>query len=157
MSSGGKRIFYVDVATGTFINRNHLADFLAMIVCLGVGYLWALGKEHQGKHLPNKQAWVYRAGLHVGSLGSGGIILLLALALMMAALLTTASRGGTLSLLAGLLFMGGLLGSRFFKSPKALILLLALSLICTYVGYVGLIGSWNGFNILNWILKTAWP
>ncbi|MFH0788729.1 MAG: O-antigen ligase family protein [Pseudomonadota bacterium] len=127
-----------DMATGTFINRNHLADFLAMIVCLGVGYLWALGKEHQEKNLPNKQALVYRTGLQIATLGTRGIVLLLLLALMIAALLTTASRGGTLALLAGLLFMGGLLGSRFFKSRKALILLIALSLICTYVGYVGL-------------------
>lgn len=133
-----KKNVYLDAATGTFINRNHLADFLAMIVCLGVGYLWALGKEHQGNNFPNKQTLVYRAGLHIGSLGAGGIILLLALALMVAALLTTASRGGTLALLAGLLFMGGLLGSRFFKSRKALVLLIALSLIWTYVGYVGL-------------------
>ena len=138
----------LEVATGTFINRNHTASFLAMIICFGVGYLWALGRD-QERNVSNKQAWVYRMGLHMGSFGTRGIILLLALALMMAALLATASRGGTLALLAGLLFMGGLLGSRFFKSRKALLLMLALSLICTYVGYTGLDRVLERFQFLD--------
>ena len=127
-----------EVATGSFIYRNHFACFLAMIICLGVGYLWALGKEHQGKNFPNKQALVYRAGVQMGSLGVRGIIILLILAVMIAALLVTASRGGVLTLLAGLIIMGLLLATRFFKSQKTVILLLALSLICTYVGFVAL-------------------
>ena len=57
-----RKTVYENVATGTFINRNHLADFLALIVCLGVGYLWTLIKDDQEKSSPNKQAWVYRVG-----------------------------------------------------------------------------------------------
>ena len=127
-----------NVATGTFINRNHLADFLALIVCLGVGYLWALVRENEGMGVKGKQALVYRAGIHIGALGARGIVLLLILSLMIAALLTTASRGGTLALMVGLIFMGGMIITRFLRTRKAVILLLSLSLVCSYVSYTAI-------------------
>jgi O-antigen ligase/tetratricopeptide (TPR) repeat protein len=127
-----------DVATGSLIYRNQFACLLSMITCLGVGYLWALGREHQQKRLTQKPSLIDRVSLSFSSLGTRGITLLSILALMMAALLVTASRGGTLSLLAGLVFMSALLASRFFKSRQAVILLLALLISCSYVGYVAL-------------------
>jgi len=42
-----KNSYYPDSSTGTFINRNHFAAFLSMLVCLGIGYIWALGKEEE--------------------------------------------------------------------------------------------------------------
>lgn len=127
-----------EVATGSFIYRNHFACFLSMIVCLGVGYLWALSREQKKAHYANRPPWFIRLGIQMGSLGARGILLLLSLALMIAALLVTASRGGTLTLLAGLIIMGGLLVSRYSKNPKAGIFLLALALVGSYVGYVAL-------------------
>lgn len=133
-----RKTVYENVATGTFINQNHLADFLALIICFGVGYLWVLGKEHSAKGFPVSKSRMYRLRLNIGTLGAPGLVLLLTLSLMIAALLASASRGGALALMTGLLFMGGLLISRFSKSRQAVVLLISLSLVCSLVGYAAL-------------------
>jgi O-antigen ligase len=123
------------VATGTFIDRNHLAGFLSMLICLGIGYIWALDKA-DGDRFRGRRSW------HIGvegwgkSIGVKRTILLLSVAIMMAALLATASRGGVLSLLAGIIFMVGLILARFIKNRNAYILILMLSVACIYVSYV---------------------
>jgi O-antigen ligase/tetratricopeptide (TPR) repeat protein len=125
------------VATGTFIDRNHLAGFLSMLICLGIGYIWALGKE-EGHRFRGKRSLYIRIEEWAKSIGVRRIILLLSVALMMAALLATASRGGALSLLAGLIFMVGLILARFIKYRNAYILILMLSVVCMYVSYVAI-------------------
>lgn len=130
-----EKAYCVDVATGTFINRNHLAGFLSMLVCLGVGYIWALGKE-EGK--PSRgRSWHDRMEKWGSAFGTGGIMALLCVAMMIAALLSTASRGGVLSLLTGLIFMVGLFVARSFRNRNAFVLVFMLSVVCMYVGYVG--------------------
>jgi O-antigen ligase/tetratricopeptide (TPR) repeat protein len=126
------------MATGSFIDRNHLAGFLSMLICLGIGYLWALVQarpEPVKRKRPNR---VERLEGHLRALGNRGILVLAAVALMLTALLSTASRGGALSLLAGMLFMTGMIGARYLKNRKALVLLLALIVTCGYVGTLAL-------------------
>ncbi len=129
-----KNAYYTGVATGTFINRNHLAGFLSMLVCLGVGYIWALGKE-EGR-ASRVRSWHDRMEKWERAFGARGIIVLLCVAMMIAALLSTASRGGVLSLLTGLVFMIGLFVARSFRNRNAFVLVFMLSVVCMYVGYV---------------------
>jgi O-antigen ligase len=125
------------VATGTFIDANHLAGFLSMLICFGIGYIWALGKEERDP-AKGKISWYMRMEEWARSIGTWRTILLLSVALMMAALLASASRGGTLSLLSGLIFMIGLILARFFKNRNAYVLILMLSVACMYVSYVAM-------------------
>ena len=127
-----------EVATGSFIDRNHLAGFLSLLICLGIGYLWALIQGHPETLQRKRADWFERLEGHLRSLGTRGILVLSAVALMLTALLSTASRGGALSLLAGLLFMTGMIGVRFLKNRKALVLLLSLISTCGYVGTLAL-------------------
>ncbi len=129
-----KKAYYVDVATGTFINRNHLAGFLSMLVCLGVGYIWALGREE--RRISRKRSWYDRMEGLGRTFGAKGVIVLLCIAVMIAGLLGSASRGGALSLLTGLIFMAGLIITRFFRNRNAFVLVFMLSVVCMYVGYV---------------------
>lgn len=131
-----EKAFSETVATGTFIDRNHLAGFLSMLICLGVGYIWALGHEEKNNPAQGKRTLYTIMEQWSGYFGARGIIVLLSLAIMIAALLSTASRGGALTLLAGLIFMTGLIFARFFKTRKAFILVLTLSAVFMYVGYV---------------------
>lgn len=131
-----EKAFSENVATGTFIDRNHLAGFLSMLICLGVGYIWALGHEEKNNPAQGKRTLYTIIEQWSGYFGTRGIIVLLSLAIMIAALLSTASRGGALTLLAGLIFMTGLIFARFFKTRKAFILGLMLSAVFMYVGYV---------------------
>ena len=137
-----------EVATGSFIDRNHLAGFLSMLICLGVGTLWALIQGRPETILRKRAHWVERLEGPLRSLGMRGVLVLSALALMLTGLLSTASRGGALSLLAGLLFMAGMIGVRFLKNRKALVLLLSLIITCGYVGTLALDRVLARFQIL---------
>ena len=130
-----KKLYGVDVVTGTFINRNHLAGFLSMVICLGVGYIWALG--WQDRKISSRRRTISNAMEQWGkTYGIKWVLLFLCIAMMLAGLLASASRGGVLSLLAGLVFMIGLIVTRFFKSRNAFVLIFILSVVCMYVGYV---------------------
>mgnify|MGYP001606576834 CR=1 FL=1 len=132
-----EKTVYHKVATGTFINRNHLAGFLSMLICLGIGYVWAMGEEER-QHIRGRTSWYMKVEEWTKSIGVRRTILLLAVALMMAALLATASRGGVLSLLAALIFMVGLILGRFSKDRSVYILMVMLSVVCIYVSYVAI-------------------
>lgn len=130
--------FSGNVVTGTFINRNHLAAFLAMSICLGIGYLWSLVRQereerHRRRHRPRLRERVNR---WAGIVGFRGILVALALALMLAALLGSASRGGAISLVCGILFMLGLILARYFRTRRGFALMVVLTLVLSYTGYV---------------------
>ena len=113
-----ENIFARNFVTGTFINRNHFAAFLTMAICLGIGYLWSVGRGG-GKEIRRHRRHVRlreRLMRAVGVFGYRGVLVLLALALMMAALLGSASRGAALSLVCGIVFMLGLILARYFRS-----------------------------------------
>ena len=124
--------------TGTFINRNHLAAFLSMAICLGIGYLWSLGRQERpethrrGRRLRLREKLTHLAGIF----GYRGVLVALALALMLAALLGSASRGGAISLVCGIVFMLGLILARYFRSRQGFVLMVVLSLVMAYTGYV---------------------
>lgn len=129
--------FSGNVLTGTFINRNHLAGFLSMSVCVAVGYLWSLGREgNKSSRRGRRRRFYQKLKQTVGIVGAEGIFVTLALALMAAAVLVSASRGGFLSLVCGIVFMGGLITARYFKSRRGFAIMVLLSLVLTYVGYV---------------------
>ena len=130
-----RKMYGPEVASGTFINRNHLAGFLSMMTCLGVGYAWALGRQEK-RGSPHRRTLFRLIERWGTTYGMEGTLLFLCIAIMIAGLLVSASRGGVLSLLAGLIFMGGLMAARFFKNRNAFILVCILSVILTYVGYV---------------------
>ncbi len=125
-----------NVVTGTFINRNHLAGFLSMAICLGIGYLWSLGRQERPE--THRRSRSLRPRLRVklthlaGIFGYRGVLAALALALMLAALLGSASRGGAISLVCGIVFMLGLILARYFRSRQGFVLMVLLSLVMTY-------------------------
>lgn len=131
-----EKTYFTGVATGTFIDRNHLAGFLSMVICLGVGYFWAMMQE--GKRSKNELngSRYSRASRKLPSGGSRGVLYLLSIAVMLAGLLSTASRGGTLTVVISILFMVGLLATRMARRHTVFFPLVLVLIICSYVGYV---------------------
>lgn len=82
---------------GSYVNRNHFAGFLEMIVPLSIALILASHKHHQ--HYPNLKA---RMSALAAWMLSGRIIYLLISAILIGGLLLTTSRGGNLALLAAL-------------------------------------------------------
>ncbi|MBN1472346.1 MAG: O-antigen ligase family protein [Syntrophaceae bacterium] len=122
-----------NVATGTFIDSNHLAGFLSMIICVGIGYMWSLvqkpKREISGStYLPSSRI--------PEVLGLRGLLCLLSVAVMMAGLLSTASRGGTVSVIIGILLMAGLLASRMVRRQAVFYPVVLILIVSLYLGYV---------------------
>lgn len=93
---------YRGTATGTFINRNHLAGYLEMTLALGIGLMLAL---RDGK------AFNWRNFLEL--LAGPKARLRLALIIMVIALVMTHSRGGNIGFFTALLLVGSLFVLRF--------------------------------------------
>ncbi|WP_227819802.1 O-antigen ligase family protein [Marinobacterium aestuarii] len=93
----GPKTSYIGTATGTFVNRNHLAGYLEMTLACGIGLLLALrdGRSFRWRHLLE---------LLMGPKAR----LRLALVIMVIALVMTRSRMGNTAFFASLLIVGGL-------------------------------------------------
>lgn len=88
---------YLGVATGTFVNRNHLAGYLELTLACGIGLLMALRDSRPF-------SWVNFLELLMGPKAR----LRLALVIMVIALVMTHSRMGNAAFFASLLIVGGL-------------------------------------------------
>ncbi|WP_238474396.1 O-antigen ligase family protein [Pseudomonas cavernae] len=93
----GPKTSYLGDATGTFVNRNHLAGYLEMTLACGIGLLLAL---RDGRPF----SWVNLLELLMGPKAR----LRLALVVMVIALVMTHSRMGNTAFFASLLLVGGL-------------------------------------------------
>ena len=126
------------VATGTFVNRNHLAGYLVMCLSAGIGLLLSqLARDTAGNWRERLRRWL-RLML------SPKIRLRIYLAVMVVALVLTRSRMGNIAFftalaIAGLIALGS--GRRF--SWRLMALLSSLFLVDMLI-----LGRWFGFDKL---------
>jgi O-antigen ligase len=121
---GYSKVAYLDSATGTFVNRNHFADYLAMAICLWTGvFAYRFAKVRTVKSVEKGQ---YEKLLLLVFFG----------VLILAALLMSRSRAG----LAGAVFSLAALGAIGFRNRKRLFLTTSLLLL----GLVALFSLWLG-------------
>lgn len=95
---GYKKRYYVDVATGTFINRNHFAGFLALSVPFGLALVGEARRRRPGGDRYAAAALVAGA--------------LLATSLLWLGILLSQSRGGLAAALVGTVAFAALSGAR---------------------------------------------
>jgi len=128
------------VATGTFVNRNHLAGYLVMCLAAGTGLLYAqIGSQGSGSPPLREQL---RRGLRL--LLSSRLRLRVLLALMVITLVLTRSRMGNAAFFISLLFAGAVMqyAGQYFSRRLALLL---LSLV---VVDMAILSRWFGFDRL---------
>lgn len=99
---------YIGVATGTFINRNHLAGYLEMSLAMGIGLLIANLNQNPA---PN---WREMARRWIRTLLGPKARLRICLALMVIGLILTRSRMGNTAFFASMM-IAGLMGLYFFR------------------------------------------
>ncbi len=128
--------FYVDVATGTFINRNHLAGCLEMTIAAGVGLLLAglRGQRHE--------TWRLMLSHWIRLILSEKAAIRLSLIIMATAMVLTRSRMGNIAFLTSLSVAGllSLILSR--TATRSSVLLFASVIIIDMI----LLGSWFGID-----------
>jgi len=131
-----KKTSYFDVATGTFVNRNHLANYLILCLSMGTGLLLAdLYQKSAGD-------WRERGRRLLTSLLGNKARVRVGLALMVIALVLTRSRMGNTAFFLSLLASGFIwlwLTRRITRG--SIILLLSLVLIDSLI-----VGAWFGFD-----------
>lgn len=110
-------------ATGTFVNRNHLAGYLEMSLALGIGLLIA---QQSGRFSTWRRYWMGWLDVFLGP----KIIIRILLVVMVIALVLTRSRMGNMAFFAGMALAGIIyLVNRRDFSINTLILLASLVLI----------------------------
>jgi len=132
-----KKTAYIGMATGTFINRNHLAGYLEMCLAAGIGLMvMSLGGG-------NPSNWHQRLVGLIKLILSRKIQIRIALAIMVIGLVMTHSRMGNSAFFISLIITGifwvVLSGQR--PSRPVIILLISLFIIDLYI-----VGTWFGVD-----------
>ncbi len=130
-----KKYTYIGHATGTFINRNHLAGYLEMCLAVGIGLMISNLGGSSAAH-----TWRQKMRGFLQLLLSSKLRLRLYLAVMVIALVLTHSRMGNSAFFSSMIAAGiiGLILSK--HAPRSTVILLAsLIVIDTFI-----VGTWFG-------------
>jgi O-antigen ligase len=121
-------------ASGSFINRNHFANYLVLTLCSGIGLLITMQSSHRSDH------WKQRLRDWIQTLLGPKARLRVFLALVVITLVLTRSRMGNMSFFLSLLISGSLALYLIRGRQRSLMLLIG-SLVAIDIL---IIGSWFG-------------
>ncbi|MBF0445138.1 MAG: O-antigen ligase family protein [Magnetococcales bacterium] len=142
-----KKLYSLNVASGTFINRNHFANFIIMSLAVGVGWMISKTDPSAGEQNRKQQflaitQWIL----------SGKISMRLVLVAIVVGLVLTRSRMGNISFFFSLISTGILMW-HFSKQSKLKLLALFVSMIIVDI-YV--MGAWFGIDqVVDRIQQTS--
>ncbi|GAA6146475.1 O-antigen ligase family protein [Thalassolituus maritimus] len=120
---------YKGVATGTYVNRNHLAGYLELAIALGVGLLLAQTADYKGSVRQRLRQFIRM-------LLSSKVLLRLLLAILVIALVLTRSRMGNTAFFASLMATGAIALFMMRNKTKSTTILLG-SLLVIDIAIVG--------------------
>ena len=147
------KLYSLDSASGTFVNRNHFSGYLEMIIPLAIGLILSRASAFAlpGKKLREKIALITRKGTFVN------VLILIALFVMFLGVLKSNSRSGTFILAFTLLLVLGLTATafgaaryqqlwirNFIKGLVAMVVLIVL-----YFGIDGTVRRFSMDNLLQ--------
>jgi O-antigen ligase len=134
----GEFLRHGDMASGTYVNRNHFAGFLEMSLAVGIGLLIA------GLSDRSADTWRKFVRLTIEWILSPKMVLRLSLCVLVIALTTTHSRMGNAAFFSSLIIAGaiGIALSRY--ATRNTVLLLASLVVIDLV----VVGSWFGVEKL---------
>lgn len=135
-----KKTAYLGFATGTFINRNHLAGYLELGAAMAIGLILADLK------VADLSTWKKRLVAVLDFLFSTRLRIRVFLAIIVVGLVLTRSRGGNLAFFSALIVLGPTY--LFFKERKLFLksLILFLSLL---VVDIWIVSNWYGLEKLT--------
>ncbi|TGO03307.1 hypothetical protein PN36_09185 [Candidatus Thiomargarita nelsonii] len=130
-----EKVPYAGLATGSFINRNHLAGYLEMCLAVGIGLLIAQLKDS------DNTTWRQRLRSLVAWVLSDKMRLRLYLVMMVIALVLTHSRMGNTAFFASMM-IAGVVGLILFRqhAPRATVILLVTLIVIDIL----IVGAWFG-------------
>ncbi len=134
------------IATGSFIYKNHFANFLLLTLSMGIGLLVASLSQQQFSSAKERLRSIVSALIH------GKAALRIALALMVIALVMSRSRMGNAAFFIAMTITGIFAFIYFKKRTKSLsVLLISLFVIDTFI-----LGAWFGLDkVKNRMAQTS--
>jgi O-antigen ligase len=134
--------------TGTFINRNHFAGYLLMVIPLSVGFLFS----REAMHIGRSKGWRER----LSSLDGKTLLIGFSVIMMILGLLFSASRMGISSLLLSFTLLSLLFRnpSKEHKFSRTSILILGLALL--WAAWIGLDAVISRFLTSSEDFKGRW-
>ncbi len=136
-----KKLFYRGDVTGTYVNRNHFAGLMEIIIMLATLYIGALAERRKKTPSPFARRSPLRAKFAKLLKGEAGfnkrVLVLFAAVVMGLGLLFSASRGAMLGAAGGLLCMGLLFMFRKGHRKKGLLVLFLFFLTSVYALRMG--------------------
>lgn len=130
-SAGGR-------ASGTFVNPNHFAGYLALGAAAGIGLLMSLFRGRE----PELEGWRMQVVSALSFVLSMKMLLRLALVMLVIAIVITHSRMGNLAFFAAIMIAGGLVALRSRRLRRPALWLVATMLVIDLL----IIGQWIGFD-----------
>ncbi len=117
---------------GSFVNPNHFAAYMDMIICIGIGLLISRPKI---PFYPSKESWrhyLYKFESYI----SKNVLLIFLISIMGASVFLSLSRGGILCFLLLLLLFFIFQGTKTFKGKRVIIVITAI--ILAFLIWIGI-------------------
>lgn len=114
-------------AQGSFVNKNHFAGYISMVILLAFGVLFTRFEQRPSR--------IQASGAILAEAYSKTFLFLVGLFVMFGALLLSGSRGGLLSFTVGLVCFAGLVHMRRLLRRRSLLLLIFLPLALGLIGF----------------------
>lgn len=134
------------IATGTFINRNHFANYLVLSLCAGIGLLISMQDRRENL------SWRQKVKSWIETLMGPKARLRIFLALMVISLVLTRSRMGNTAFFVGML-IAGVVTLVLIKGRQRPLFILIVSLV---VIDIFIVGTWFGVEqVVDRIQKTV--
>ena len=135
-------VFYTEVhhvtTLGTYVNRNHFAGLMELMLSVGVGLMLA----RLGESSSTDRSWKARTVRWLRFLLSGKMVLRLMLVVMVIALVLTRSRMGNTGFFAALLVVGAVTLLLTRRSAPAMVTLVASLVVVDIL----VVGTWVGLE-----------
>ncbi|MCP4268255.1 MAG: O-antigen ligase family protein [Candidatus Brocadiaceae bacterium] len=116
--------------SGTYINRNHFAGYMAIAICMSFGYLAYI---LSGNIKTNVSGWRQKLSRIINMVGTKSGLLFFALLIMSTSLILSGSRMGICSFITSVILMS-LVVSKKISIKKTSIILIPVCLIALWIG-----------------------
>jgi hypothetical protein len=145
----------VNYVTGTYVNRNHFAGYLAIVTCISVGYLTYISTNISNSNITG---WRQKLVRTINIMGSKSGILFFLILIMFSALILSGSRMGIFSIITVIIFMSIMISNntstqRGVKFIKKIYFILIP--VCLMTLWLGLEPVFKRFTLFSETMKAT--